>query len=84
MVTGARGGNTCASCEKFDLAASVGAGGRATCTIFEKPAEWSDRACVLHDAAKDVRQRKTLVLQLMESEKLTKEAKDGQERTNQA
>jgi hypothetical protein len=74
MVTRTRN-STCASCQKFDLVASMRNGGRAACAIFERPAAWDDRACVLHDVAKDVRQRKTLVLQLMESEKITKEAK---------
>jgi hypothetical protein len=55
---------TCASCEKFPLAGFET--GTATCAIFERLVEHSDKACVLHDLARDHVQRKAAVVRLVE------------------
>ncbi len=76
MIRTARN-NTCASCEKYPLQKSVGAGGVAECRIWAKPMAWNDPACVLHDAAPDRKHRAAFVIQLMQDQK--KRGEDGKE-----
>lgn len=60
---------TCASCEKFPVAA-LEADGAGTCSIYERPAKWNDSAagCPLHDRAQDHKLRFNLVKLLFQQQ----------------
>jgi hypothetical protein len=56
---------TCASCESFPLYESAQHGGKAMCPWFEREHAWNDGACVLHNDAPDIKERKKVVAQLV-------------------
>lgn len=56
--------DTCAGCESYPLSEAAGNAGRAICPEFEREQEYNDRACVLHNPAKDRRERQRIVIQL--------------------
>jgi hypothetical protein len=70
-----RHNHTCASCDRFPRA-SLEDSGEAQCAIFERPATFSDTACVLYEAARDGSARKTLVIKLYDQKKQREENKE--------
>lgn len=59
---------TCASCREFPLPASVEKGGTATCTPRNVQQSFNDRACVLYVRARDIAERRPIVVALMRKE----------------
>lgn len=68
--------DTCASCDQFDLGASMADNGRAACAIRQEPRQWDWIGCVLHNPAPDRRARATLVKQLIAAQQPKRE-EDG-------
>lgn len=64
---------TCASCARFPLRAAVENNGVAECGGYEKPATWSDSACVLYNAASNLSERRRMVEQLRAQSQKTQE-----------
>lgn len=68
--------DTCASCARFDLAASMANGGRGPCLGYDRETAWNTPATVLHNPAPDRRARATLVKQLIAAQQPKRE-EDG-------